>query len=105
MARAEFSYRSTQEGGSLLADICRAIAAHRNLSDLFDVLADSLHSMVNFDYLSVVLHDRSRDVMRMHVVKSTRPSPMREGMEFSMDESLAAFVMRQATPTILSDTE
>ena len=104
MARAEFAYRS-QEGGSVLAEIFRAIAAHRNLSDLFDVLAESLHSMVSFDYLSVVLHDPGRDVMRMHVVKSSRPFPLREGMEFSMDESLAGFVMREARPTILSITE
>lgn len=104
-ARAEFVYRSAEERASLLANICRAIAAHRNLGELFDVLGESLRSMVNFDYLSVVLHDVSKDVMRMHVLKSTLPSPMREGMEFQMDESLAAFVMQSARPMIFSDTE
>lgn len=88
-----------------MAQICRVIIAHRNLSDLFDVLAESLRGVVRFDYLSVVLHDPARDVMRMHVLKSAIASPMREGMEFAMDESLAAFVMRTAKPMVFPDTE
>ena len=105
MASAESAVRSTRERESFLADIYRAIAAHRNLAELFDVLAESLRGMVAFDYLSAVLHDPSRDVMRMHVLKSDLPSSMREGMEFQMDESLAAFVMRNAKPMIFADTE
>jgi len=101
--RAELAFRSTREHGALLAEICRAIAAHRNLTELFDVLAGSLHSTVSFDYLSVVLHDPSCNIMRMHVLQTSIPSPFREGMEFEMDESLAAFVMRNAEPIILPD--
>lgn len=98
-------YRESRQHDSLLVEISRAIAAHRNLNELFDVLAESLHRLVSFDYLSVVLHDTARDVMRMHVLKSAVSSPLREGMEFPMDESLAAFVMRAARPMIFMDTE
>jgi len=103
--RADFSYRSTLERGSLLATISRAIAAHRNLKELFDVLAESLHGIVNFEYLSVVLHDPHRNVMRMHVLQSSIPFPIQEGMEFQMEESLAAFVMQNVEPVILLDME
>jgi formate hydrogenlyase transcriptional activator len=103
IGRVESGFRSSQERGALLAEICRVIAAHRNLTELFAVLAESLRGTVNFDYLSVVLHDRVRDVMRMYVLQSAILSPFREGMEFEMDESLAAFVMRSAEPIVLPD--
>lgn len=96
---------SIQELGSLLPEICRAIAAHRNLGELFHALAECLRPLVNFNYLSVVLHDPARHVMRMYVLESDVSSPMQAGMEFAMEDSVAAFSMLNARPTIIPDTE
>ena len=105
MGLAQRPLGSFEERGALLSEICRAIAAHRDLTELFEVLSGPLHSMMQFGYLSVVLHDPNRDVMRMHVLQSEISAPMQPGMEFPMDESLAALVMRNAWPIIIADTQ
>jgi formate hydrogenlyase transcriptional activator len=88
----------------LLPEICRAIAEHRNLTDLFHALAECLRPVVGFDHLSVVLYDPNRDVMRMYVLDSEVSSPvMRAGTEFAMEDSVAAFSMANAKPTIIPD--
>ena len=101
---AEVTPRASRPRGHLLWEISRAIASHSNLTELFRALAGSLHAVVTFDYLSVVLHDSSRDVMRMHVLQSAISLPLQAGMEFAIDESLAGFVMRSGKPMIIADT-
>ena len=49
-----------------LVEISEAIAGHRNLSELFQDLAERLPPIVPFDYINLVLHDPARDVMRLH---------------------------------------
>jgi DNA-binding NtrC family response regulator len=49
-----------------LLDVAKAIASHRHVSDLFQDLAASLHRLLEFHYLSVVLHDAAQHVMRLH---------------------------------------
>jgi formate hydrogenlyase transcriptional activator len=97
---------SVQELSSLLPEICHAIAAHDNLGDLFHALAKCLRPIVAFNFLSVVLHDPDREVMRMYVLEGeVSSSILRTGMEFPMEDSVSAFSMRNARPTIIPDTE
>lgn len=98
--------RSVHNLTSLLPEICHLIAAHRNLSELFHALAECLRPVVNFNYLSVVLHDPTRNVMRMHVLESkVSSSAMEARVEFRMEDSVAAFSMVNAKPTIIPDTK
>ena len=50
-----------------LLEVSEAIVSHRDLSELFQVLATRLRAIVDFDYLNVMLHDAERDVMRMRL--------------------------------------
>jgi formate hydrogenlyase transcriptional activator len=88
-----------------LFEVSRAIASHTNLSDLLHALAERLHPFVDFDFLNLVLHDPDRNVMRVHVLESALPSPIKPGMEFSMEESAAAIVWKTQQPLIIGDTE
>ncbi len=83
----------------------RAIASHTNLKDLFHALAEGLHPLVNFDFLSVVLHDPERNVMRVHVLESSFASPLKTGMEFGIEESVTGIVWKTQRPLLIRDTE
>jgi hypothetical protein len=45
-------------------EVIESIASHRDLSDLFHDLAQLLRNILQFDHLSVRLHDLERIVMR-----------------------------------------
>jgi formate hydrogenlyase transcriptional activator len=88
-----------------LLEVSRAIAAHTNLADLFHALVERLRPVVDFDFLAVSLFDPDRNVMRLHILEGRANSPVKAGMEFSMEESIAAVVWRTQQPLIISDTE
>jgi formate hydrogenlyase transcriptional activator len=88
-----------------LLEVSRAIGSHTTLADFFHALVEGLHPLVDFDFLGVSLFDPDRNVMRVHALDSATDSPIKAGMEFSMEESIAAVVLRTQQPLIISDTE
>ena len=54
-----------------LMEVSQAIASHRDLSELFDNMADWLHQLLGFHYLSVAIHDDKAGQMRIHILQST----------------------------------
>jgi len=88
-----------------LLEISKAVAYHRDLGELFQNLARHLHSVVDFHYLSVVLHDPLRNVMRMHVVEADGLGDLRPGMEFSIDESPSGWVWNNQRPLFVPDID
>jgi formate hydrogenlyase transcriptional activator len=89
----------------ILLEVSRAIGSHSTLADFFDALVEGLHPLVDFDFLAVSLFDSERNVMRVHAVDSATVSPIKGGMELSMEESIAAVVWRTQQPLIIFDTE
>ena len=88
-----------------LLGVSSAIASHRTLEDLFTDLAHRLHPIIDFNYLSVLLYDSARNVMRVHILDSEGPDSVRPGMEFSMDESPSAWVWTNQRPLVLEDLD
>jgi len=86
-----------------LLEVSESIALNRDLSDLFRDLAQRLHRIVEFDYLNLVLHEPERDTMRLHVLQTTEPSDIQEGLELSVDESPSGLVWRTQQPLIVDD--
>ena len=70
-----------------LMEVSRVIASHRDLAELFDQLAECLHPLLSFHYLSVALHDESRSLMRLHILQSTLIHTASAGVEFPVSES------------------
>ena len=54
-----------------LMEVSRVIASHRDLSELFNHMAESLHQLLGFHYLSVAVRDDQQDCMRIHVLQSS----------------------------------
>ncbi|HUD68177.1 MAG TPA: sigma 54-interacting transcriptional regulator [Candidatus Sulfotelmatobacter sp.] len=88
-----------------LLEVSAAIAAHRTLEELFKDLGHRLHSIIEFNYLSVLLYDSARNVMRVHILNSDGADTVRPGMEFSMDESPAGWVWKNQEPLVLNDLD
>jgi formate hydrogenlyase transcriptional activator len=86
-------------------EVAKAIAAHRSLEELFQDLARRLHSILNFTYLSLLLHDPDRNVMRLHTLDTRQRGALQPGMEFSMEESPSAWVWLNQQPLVVADIE
>jgi formate hydrogenlyase transcriptional activator len=88
-----------------LLEVSEAIAQQRDLAALFHDLAGRLHSVVDFDFLTLVLHDASRNVMRLHVLETRLPSDKPTGAESPVEGNPAGWVWQTQQPFVVSDTE
>lgn len=86
-----------------LLEVAEAIAARRDLGELFDDLAQCLPRIVPFDYINLVLHDPARDVMRLHLLAVPPPSTITPGMEFPVDESPGGLVWKTQEPLVVEN--
>ena len=79
----------TDERYRALLDVSEKIASHRDLETLFHELAQTLHPLVHFDYLNLILYDPARDRVRLHVLETSDATPVQPGLEFPADQSPA----------------
>src|ERR1700752_4672364 len=100
-APAEYSRRQLEA----LLEVSEAIAQQRDLRALFHDLATRLHSVVDFDFLTLILHDPVRNVMRLHILETEHPTDAPIGKELSVDEHPSGLVWRTQEPFVVSDTE
>ena len=90
--------RLARDRYTVLLEIAQIVASHHTLEELFRDLAPLLHSSIQFQYLTLVLHDEERDVMRMHTLEGTGLRMAQAGTEFSMAESASAWVWQRPKP-------
>jgi formate hydrogenlyase transcriptional activator len=88
-----------------LHELSKAIASHRNLSDLFHELAANLHHIFEFQSISVMMHDESQDVMRLHILESSEPAFQQAPSEIPIDGSITGWVWRNQQPVVVSDVD
>jgi formate hydrogenlyase transcriptional activator len=89
----------------LLLEVSESIASHHNLNDLFRDLAERLPPVVPFDYINLLLHDASRDVMRLHILVAPENSTIQPGQEFPVDESASGLVWKTQQPVVVDDVD
>jgi formate hydrogenlyase transcriptional activator len=83
--------------------VTESIASHRDLSELFHDLAQSLRNVVQFDYLSIRLHDPQGNVMRRHILE--RSSPVELDQELPVGGSLGGWVWENQQPMLIDKVE
>ncbi len=88
-----------------LLEVAEAIALHRDLGELFHDLAGRLHRVVKFDYLNLVLHDATRNVMRLHILETSQPTRVQPGLELPVGETPAGTVWETQQPLVVADIE
>src|SRR6202011_3624163 len=86
-----------------LLEVSEAIAQQRDLPALFHDLAVRLHSVVDFDFLTLILHDTARNVMRLHILETEHPTEKPLGMELPVDGHPSGWVWQQQEAFVVSD--
>src|ERR1700736_4036773 len=86
-----------------LREVGDAIAQQRDLPALFHDLAVRLHSVVDFDFLTLILHDTARNVMRLHILETEHPTEKPLGMELPVDGHPSGWVWQQQEAFVVSD--
>jgi formate hydrogenlyase transcriptional activator len=88
---------------ALLAEVSESIASHRDLNALFRDLAQRLPRVVPFDYINLVLHDPSRNTMRLRLLVAPDDATIRAGEEFPVDDSPGGYVWKTQEALIVND--
>lgn len=87
----------------LLLEVTESIASYRDLEALFRDLAQRLPPIVPFDYINVVLHEPSREVMRLWLLVTATPSTISPGLELPVDDSPGGLVWKTQRPLTVND--
>src|ERR1700756_1169687 len=103
MAPAAPSEHSRQQLEALL-EVSEAIAQQRDLPALFHDLAGRLHPVVDFDFLTLTLHDPVRNVMRLHILETQIPHEKHAGSESPVDGHPSGHVWQTQEVFVVSDT-
>src|SRR5580700_12298696 len=88
-----------------LLEVSEAIAHQRDLPALFHDLAARLHFVIDFDFLSLVLHDPARNVMRLHILESRIPSEKTTGTESPVENNPSGWVWQTQQSFVVADVE
>jgi formate hydrogenlyase transcriptional activator len=88
-----------------LLELSKAIASHRDLSGLFHDLACRLQNLFNFRDLGVLLYDKSKNVMRLHILETCEPTEWEPPTEVPMEGSIAGWVWQNQEPIVVRDLE
>jgi formate hydrogenlyase transcriptional activator len=86
-----------------LLGVSDSIVSHRDLRALFHDLAQLLRSVLQFDHLSVRLHDPQRNVMRRHILEGSSPAELDH--ELPVHGSLAGWVWENQQPALFENIE
>src|SRR5262249_5363335 len=88
-----------------LLELSKAIASHRNLSDLFHDLSERLRHLFNFQYLGVMLHDDAKNVMRLHIMETSEPAFAEVPTEIPIEGSISGWVWQSQQALVIHDIE
>jgi len=83
--------------------VSESITAHRDLAALFRDLAQRLQAVVRFDFVTLILHDPARNVMRRHILASAQPSTVQAGRELPVEDSPGGWVWQTQQPLLSRD--
>ena len=87
-----------------LLEVSEAIAQQRDLRALFHDLSDRLHAVVEFDFLTLVLYDAARNVMRLHILETREPYEKPTGSEHPVEDHPSGWVWQAQQPFVSQDT-
>ena len=88
-----------------LLEVSEAIAQQRDLPALFHDLAERLHAVLDFDFVTLVLHDAAKNMMRLHILETNIPVDKPTGSEVPIKDSPSGWVWENQQPYVISDSE
>lgn len=89
---------------ALLA-ISETIISSRDLTQLFHDLSERLKTIIHFDYMSVMLYDAERNLMRLHLLETSVEVSIKPGLEVPLDQSTIGWVWQNQKSLFLDDLD
>ena len=104
MAQDHFSPCETvAERYQALLEVAEAIAAHRDVHELFRDLARRLPRVVQVNFVSLSLHDPTGNRMRLQTIQANVPADLVGGHEEPLDQTPAGVVWQSQQPVLVPD--
>jgi len=88
-----------------LVRVSQAIAAHRDPKELFGVLVNELHRVVQFDFIGVSFRDKDSDTFQNYFIDMTSRSELIPEEELTPEETLTLRVYERQEPVLRSTNE
>jgi formate hydrogenlyase transcriptional activator len=88
-----------------LVRVSQAIAAHRDPKELFAVLVDELHRVVQFDFIGVSFRDKDSDTFQNYFIDMTSRAGLIPEEALTPDETLTSRVFERQEPVLRSTSE
>jgi formate hydrogenlyase transcriptional activator len=88
-----------------LVRVSQAIAAHRDPKELFGVLVDELHRVVQFDFIGVSFRDKDSDTFQNHFIDMTSRAELLPEEKLTPEETLTLRVYERQEPVLRSTNE
>jgi formate hydrogenlyase transcriptional activator len=88
-----------------LVRVSRAIGAHRDLKELFGILMDELHGVVQFDFTGVSLRNQDSGTFQNYFTDMTSRSELVPEEELTAEETLTFWVYERQEPLLRSTDE
>src|ERR1700726_4946751 len=86
-----------------LVRVSQAIRAHGDLKELFGVLADELHRVVQFDFIGISLRDKNSNTFKNYFIDMASRSELVPEHELAPEETLTFWVFERQE-SLLSST-
>lgn len=97
------THPSAAEQYCALLAVSEAIISHRDLGGLFRDLAERLSLVISFDYISVLLYDAERGVMRLRLLETPDGGGPRPGWEAPVEGSATGWAWQTQVPLVVHD--
>ena len=88
-----------------LVRMSRAIGAHRDLKELFGILTDELHGVVQFDLIGVSLRDQDSDTFQNYFIDMASRSELVPEEQLMPEETFTLWVYERQEPLLRSTGE
>ncbi len=88
-----------------LVRVSQAIAAHRDPKELFGVLVNELHRVVQFDFIGVSFRDKDSDTFQNHFIDMTSRAELIPEGTLTPEETLTLRVYERQEPVLRSTNE
>ena len=88
-----------------LLEVSEAIAQQRDLPALFHELAERLHRVIEFDFLTLVLHNPKTNKMRLHILEAQEIHEDATGAEYSIESTPSGLVWETQRPYVMTGAD
>src|SRR5258706_6898595 len=88
-----------------LVRVSQAIAAHRDPKELFGVLVNELHRVVQFDFIGVSFRDKDSDTFQNYFIDMTSRAELVPEEKLTPEETLTLQVYERQEPVLRSTNE